>query len=76
MPTVRETNPDGIDFGWVMQMTFLLTILFGVPAIALLSVFVRLPTWTSRAIFAVQTGSAVWFVTAVIVYLYATITQK
>ncbi len=70
-PEVRQTDPEGIDYGWVMQVTFILTIAVGAPVVALLSVLVAPPTWTDRAAFAVQAGAPVWFVTAVSVYAYA-----
>jgi len=70
-PEVRRTDPEGIDYGWVMQVTFILTILVGAPVVALLSVLAAPPTWTDRAAFAVQVGAPVWFITAVSVYAYA-----
>ena len=71
MPTVEKTNPDGVDFGWVMQVTFVTTILVGSPLVVLASTAVTLPTWAARAMFAVRVGALVWFLTAVCVYLYA-----
>lgn len=68
---VESTNPDGVDFGWVMQITFVTTILVGAPVVAALSAFVRLPTWGARVGFAVRVGAAVWLVTVVATYLYA-----
>lgn len=70
-PEVRRTDPDGVDYGWVMQVTFVVTILVGAPVVTLLSTQVSLPTWTDRAMFAVQVGAPIWFITAVSVYLYA-----
>ena len=71
MPAVEETDPDGVDFGWVMQVTFVTTILVGSPIVAITSVGTTLPTWASRAMFALRVGAVVWFLTAVCVYLYA-----
>jgi len=68
---VDTTDPEGVDFGWVMQTTFVLTVLVGAPVVAVLSTTVRLPTWTARASFAVRVGALVWLVTAVAVYAYA-----
>ncbi|WP_254829888.1 DUF5822 domain-containing protein [Haloglomus salinum] len=68
---VDSTDPDGVDFGWVMQTTFVLTIVVGAPVVAIASAAVTLPTWTAMASFAVRVGALVWFVTAVAVYLYA-----
>ena len=70
-PDVHETEPDGIDYGWVMQTTFVLSIVVGAPLIALLSIFADLPTWNARATFAIQVGAAVWLVLGLSVYGYA-----
>lgn len=70
-PEVERTDPDGVDFGWVMQMTFVLTIVIGAPLVAALSLGTRLPDWGSRAAFAVRVGAVVWFVTAITAYVYA-----
>jgi len=75
-PDVDRTDPDGIDYGWVMQVTFVLTILVGAPVVAVLSVTRELPTWGARAGFAVRVGAGVWFLTAVCVYLYARRRQR
>lgn len=72
MPDPVETyEPDGIDFAWIMQVTFVLTITVGAPIVALLSTAADLPTWGARAEFAVRVGAVVWLLTAVPVYLYA-----
>ena len=71
MPAVEQTDPEGVDFGWVMQVTFVTTILLGSPIVAAASIATRLPTWTSRAMFAVRVGAVIWILTAVSVYLYA-----
>lgn len=68
---VETTDPDGVDFGWVMQTTFVVTIVAGAPLVAALSLLVQLSTWGARASFAVRVGAVVWFCTAVGVYLYA-----
>jgi hypothetical protein len=70
-PSVETTDPDGVDFGWVMQVTFVATIVVGAPLVAILSLWVTLPDWTARALFAVRVGAVVWFVTAVLAYVYA-----
>jgi len=67
---VERTDPDGIDYGRVMQLTFVATIVAGAPLVAALSLTVELTTWTERALFAVRVGAAVWIVTALGVYLY------
>ncbi|WP_101298187.1 DUF5822 domain-containing protein [Halegenticoccus soli] len=71
MQPVERSNPEGIDYGWVMQVTFVVTILVGAPIVAALSTGASLPTWESRVSFAVRVGAVVWMVTAVAVYLYA-----
>ena len=71
MPHVEETDPEGVDFGWVMQTTFVTTILLGAPVVAICSLFVELTTWLGWAEFAVRVGAVVWFLTAAGVYTYA-----
>ncbi len=68
---VHTTDPDGVDYGWVMQTTFVLTIVIGAPVVALLSVPADLPTWGSRANFAIRVGAVVWLCIGIPVYLYA-----
>jgi hypothetical protein len=70
-PRVERTEPDGLDYGWIMQVTFVTTILVGAPIVAGLSLLTSLPTWQSRVLFAVRVGAILWLVTAVAVYLYA-----
>lgn len=64
-------EPEGVDYTWVMQVTFVLAIVVGAPLIAGLSLFVTLPTWAARATFAVQVGAVVWLVLALGVFGYA-----
>ena len=68
---VESYEPDGIDYGWVMQVTFVVTIVVGAPIVAALSTTATLPTWPERAAFAIRVGAVVWIVTALGVYLYA-----
>lgn len=68
---VERTDPDGIDYAWIMQTTFVLTILVGAPLVAVLSVFTTLPSWGDRAMFAVRVGALVWLVISIGVFLYA-----
>lgn len=68
---VERTDPEGVDYGWVLQVTFVVTILVGAPAVALLSSGVELATWGDRAAFAIRVGAPIWFVTAVAVFAYA-----
>jgi len=60
-----------VDYTWVMRTTFVVTILVGAPAVALLSLTTELPTWGARAAFAVRVGAGIWFLTAVGVSVYA-----
>lgn len=72
MPTrVETTDPEGIDYGWVMQMTFVLTIVVGAPLVALFSIPADLPSWGQRVSFAIRVGAVVWLCIAVGVFLYA-----
>ncbi len=71
MQPVERAEFEGVDYGWVMQTTFVLTILVGAPVVAVLSAFVTLDSWGARAAFAVRVGAPIWFTTAVAVALYA-----
>ena len=73
---VETTSPDGVDFGWVMQTTFVVTILVGAPIVALLSLGTDLPTWGARAEFAIRVGAVVWLLVALSVFAYAKRTQE
>ena len=75
MQPVERSDPEGVDYGWVMQVTFVVTIVAGSPVVAALSTTTTLPTWGARVSFAVRVGAVVWFLTAVAVYLYARRTQ-
>ncbi len=68
---VERTSPEGVDYGWVMQVTFITTILLGSPIVALASTTADLTSWGERAEFAVRVGAVVWFVTAIAVFAYA-----
>lgn len=67
----RETDPEGIDYGWIMQVTFITTIVAGTPIVAIVSLFATLPTWSDRAVFTIRVGAFVWLVTLLGVYAYA-----
>lgn len=71
MPRAEETDPEGLDYGWVMQVTFVLTVVAGAPLVAVLSLARPLPTWEARVAFAVRVGAVVWILTALSVYAYA-----
>ncbi|GAA0726198.1 hypothetical protein J2744_001093 [Halorubrum trapanicum] len=75
MQPVERAEYEGVDYAWVMQTTFVVTILVGAPAVALLSTLVTLESWGARAAFAVRVGAPIWFVTAVAVALYARRTE-
>jgi hypothetical protein len=68
---VETSDPDGVDYGWVMQTTFVVTIVVGAPVVAALSLRATLPTWAARVEFAIRIGAVVWFLVAAAVYLYA-----
>jgi type VI protein secretion system component VasK len=70
---VESTDPDGVDFGWVMQTTFVLTVTVGAVVVTAVAVLtgVDLPTWEARASFAIRVGAIVWLVTATGVYAVA-----
>ena len=71
MQPVETSDPEGVDYGWVMQTTFVLTIVVGAPLVAVLSARTTLPTWGARVEFAIRVGAVVWFIVAIGVYLYA-----
>ncbi|MFP4627341.1 MAG: DUF5822 domain-containing protein [Natronomonas sp.] len=72
MPTpVESTNPEGIDYGWVMQVTFVLSILVGAPVVVVLSIPFDLPSWSQRVNFTIRVGAIVWFAIGLSVFLYA-----
>jgi len=60
-----------VDFQWVMQTTFVLTIALGAPLVAVASLFADFGTIADAIPFAVRVGAGVWFVTALGTYLYA-----
>lgn len=68
---VETTDPEGVDYAWVMQTTFVLTIAVGAPVVALLSIGTPLETWGARVSFAVRVGAVVWVVVALSVFAYA-----
>lgn len=72
MPTlVDRYEPDGVDYAWIMQVTFVLTILIGAPIIALGSTFVELTTWGERVWFAAGFGAVIWMIVASTVFTIA-----
>jgi hypothetical protein len=68
---VETSDPEGVDYGWVMQVTFVLTIVVGAPVVAVLSAGTPLDSWNARVSFAVRVGAVVWILVAVAVYGYA-----
>jgi hypothetical protein len=68
---VETTDPEGVDYGWVMQITFVLTIAVGAPVVALLSIGTPLDSWNARVSFAIRVGAVVWVLVTVVVYGYA-----
>lgn len=68
---VERHDPEGIDYGWIMQVTFVVTIVVGAPLVAVLSTGTTLPTWNARVEFAIRVGAVVWVLVALSTYLYA-----
>ncbi len=73
---VETSDPDGVDFGWVMQVTFVLTIVVGAPTVAVLSIPVSLESWGARAEFAIRVGAVIWIVIAISTFWYAKYTLE
>lgn len=70
-PDVEQTDPEGVDYGWVMQVTFIAALVVGVPVVVAASLFASLSSWPDRAIFAVRVGAPVWLVINLSVFGYA-----
>jgi hypothetical protein len=68
---VATHDPDGLDYTWLLQVTFVLTIIGGAPVIAILAVGRDLSTWSARATFAIRYGAVIWLLTGLAVYAYA-----
>jgi hypothetical protein len=68
---VETSDPEGVDYGWVMQVTFVCTIVVGAPLVAVLSTGTALDSWNARVSFAVRVGAVVWILVALAVYGYA-----
>lgn len=68
---VETTDPEGVDYAWVMQTTFVLTIAVGAPVVAVLSLGTSLESWAARVSFAVRVGAVVWVLVALSVFAYA-----
>jgi hypothetical protein len=68
---VETSDPEGVDYGWVMQVTFVCTIVVGAPVVAVLSTGTPLDSWNARVSFAVRVGAVVWVLVALAVYGYA-----
>lgn len=60
-----------VDYGWVMEVTFILTVLVGTPIVVVGSLWFDPSGWTGRIVYATTVGAAIWFATAVGVYVYA-----
>ena len=77
VPTrVSEYEPAGIDYTWVMQVTFVLTIVLGAPIVAILSIPATLPTWFDRVEFAIRIGAMLWVLIALPTLLYEAFYRK
>lgn len=71
MKPVETTDPEGVDYAWVMQTTFVLTIAVGAPLVAALSLGTPLDSWDEYLSFAVRVGAVVWVLVALSVFIYA-----
>ena len=71
MKPVETTDPEGVDYAWVMQTTFVLTIAVGAPLVATLSLGTSLDSWDEYLSFAVRVGAVVWVLVALSVFVYA-----
>ena len=71
MKPVETTDPEGVDYAWVMQTTFVLTIAVGAPLVAALSLGTSLDSWDEYLSFAVRVGAVVWVLVALSVFVYA-----
>jgi len=60
---------DGVDTEHVMNLTFVLTLLVGVPTVVVLSLVVPLDGWGEILGFVVRVGAGIWFLTAVALYV-------
>lgn len=67
----RMGEAEGIDYGWVLQTTFVLTVVVGVPIVAVASLLVDLSDWSARAAFAGTLGGTIWLLTALATTVYA-----
>jgi len=67
--TDAERGEDGVDTEHVMNLTFVVTLLLGVPAVVVLSLFVPLDGWGEILGFVVRVGAAIWFLTAAGLYV-------
>lgn len=70
------TDSASVDYRWVMEVTFVLTIVVGAPVVAVLSAFATFTSLASLAEFAIRVGAAVWFVTGLSVFAYARSSQS
>lgn len=68
---VNTTDPSGIDYGWVVQVTFVLSIVVGAPVVAVLAMTADLATWNARLSFAIRVGAVVWLLVGTGVLAYA-----
>lgn len=65
----ESESVEGVDTEHVMNLTFVLTLLVGVPTVVVLSLFVPLDGWNEILGFVVRVGAGIWFLTAVTLYV-------
>lgn len=62
---------EAVNYRWIMEVTFVVTVLVGVPLIAVASAFITLDDWATRVRFATTLAAIVWIGTAAGAYLVA-----
>ena len=74
--TKESESVEGVDTEHVMNLTFVLTLFLGVPTVVVLSLFVPLDGWNEIISFVVRVGAAIWFLTAVTLYVRERIRER
>jgi len=70
LPRRDAPRVSDVDYAWVMQTTFVVTVAVGAPLVALASLFVTFDSIADAIPFAVRVGAGVWFLTAIGAYAY------
>ncbi len=68
---MTDDAPPEVDHAWVLEATFVTTVVAGAPLVAAVALLAGVPpTWEGRVGFAVRVGAAVWLTTALALYAY------